>query len=120
MYLIQIHDQNNPEQVVDKLYINNLKQYKEYWESYQKTYPGKITGYELKDIFIPERKIKDKIQGTSYKTKKFGLDQVTLEKILEEIMILPPNQHAIAPQVGQGPTPIGPATLIFDEFNLQP
>lgn len=120
MYLIQIHDQDNPNRVVDSLYIATLKSYKEYWESYQRTYPGKITGYELKDMFIPERQLKDKIQGTSYKTKKFGLDQVTLEKILEEIMTLPTNQHAIAPQVGQGPTPLGPAPLIFDEFNLQP
>jgi hypothetical protein len=117
MYLIHIHNQDNPEQVVDRLSINNLKQYKEYWESYQKTYPGKITGYELKDMFIPERKIDNKIQGTSYKTKKSGLDQLTIEKILEEIMTLPLNQHAIAPQVGQAPT----TPLIFDdELNIQP
>ena len=119
MYLIQIHSQDNPENVVDRLYINDLKQYEGYWKSYQKTYPGKITGYELKDIFIPERKIDDKIQGTSYKTKKFGLDQLTIEKILEEIMTNPvvtPQTNAIAPQLA--PAPITP--LIFDEFIHNP
>lgn len=126
MYLIQIHSQDNPEQVVDRLYINVLKQYEGYWKSYQKTYPGKITGYELRDIFIPERKIDDKIQGTSYKTKKFGLDQLTIEKILEEIMILPPEPpvpepppfHALI-QEAQAQPP-DPGLLIFNELNLQP
>lgn len=119
MYLIQIHSQDNPEQVVDRLYINELKQYQEYWKSYQKTYPGKITGYELRDMFIPERKINDKIQGTSYKTKKFGRDQLTIEKILEEIMAMPiitPHGNAIAPQVAQAPT----TPLILDEFIPNP
>ena len=119
MYLIQIHSQDNPENVVDRLYINELKQYKEYWKSYQKTYPGKITGYELRDIFIPERKIDNKIQGTSYKTKKFGIDQLTIEKILEEIMTNPlvaPQTNAVAPQTAQALT----TPLIFDEWNHIP
>lgn len=118
MYLIQIHSQDNPEQVVDRLYINDLKQYEGYWKSYQKTYPGKITGYELRDIFIPERKIDDKIQGTSYKTKKFGPNSLTIEKILEEIMtntIIEAQTNTIAPQIGQTLT----TPLIFDEFGLQ-
>lgn len=122
MYLIQIHSQDNPEQVVDRLYINDLKQYKEYWKSYQITYPGKITGYELKDIFIPERKINDKIQGTSYKTKNFGLDQLAIEKILEEIMTHPAGQvpnYMMVVDTANLPQPPGPGQLIFDELNQQ-
>ena len=137
MYLIQIHSQDNPEQVVDRLYIDNIKQYNRYWESYQKTYPGKITGYELRDIFIPERTIDDKIQGTSYKTKKFGIDQLAIEKILEEIMTNPAGQvpnymmgvdtanlaintqfNALAQEVQAQPP--GPGLLIFNELNQQP
>ena len=119
MYLIQIHSQDNPEQVVDRLYINDLKQYEGYWKSYQKTYPGKITGYELRDIFIPERKIDDKIQGTSYKTKKFGLDQLTIEKILEEIMILPPNHPPFNIMTNAIPVP-GVQLILDDGLNQQP
>ena len=87
MYLIIIYSENNPSIVEDQIYIDSAEKYQEYWKSYKRNYPGKITGYELKEIFIPERKIKNKIQGTSYKMNPSNLKE--LDIIFEEILNIP-------------------------------
>lgn len=87
MYLIILYSENNPSVVKDQIYIDSAERYQEYWNSYKRNYPGKITGYELKEIFIPERKIKNKIQGTSYKTKPLNLKEFDI--LFEELLNTP-------------------------------
>lgn len=85
MYLIILYSKDNPSVVEDQIYIDSAERYQEYWNSYKRNYPGKITGYELKEMFIPERKIKNKIQGTSYKmnSKTFKELDIIFEELLD-------------------------------------